>query len=219
MHKSCSLPSMFFLYYHGHRSRYPDVPQLPPDRHSGLINSSRDLVASFGFQVGPPTRPPSPVSPTGVRHPSPPAPPAPPTPASTTTTTSTLSPDEQQSQPKPVTTTNPITATTSTLRAAFEEYYCTSRPRPPKSIIDLYLRTLPGANNDDDGTRSRAANMSEGDRLWKFRKPEWMHSVWARNAGVYAAGGLVCLRLFPSLPLVFWQQSERRDRESLGLIW
>jgi hypothetical protein len=32
--------------------------------------------------------------------------------------------------------------------------------------------------------------MSE-DRLWKFKRPEWLNSVWARNAGVYAAGGLV----------------------------
>jgi hypothetical protein len=32
--------------------------------------------------------------------------------------------------------------------------------------------------------------MSE-DRLWKFRRPEWLNSIWARNAGVYAAGGLV----------------------------
>ena len=37
--------------------------------------------------------------------------------------------------------------------------------------------------------------MSE-DRLWKFRRPEWMHSAWFRNAGVYTAGGLVRL---PSL--------------------
>lgn len=33
--------------------------------------------------------------------------------------------------------------------------------------------------------------MSE-ERLWKFRKPEWMNSVVARSAGVYAAGALVC---------------------------
>lgn len=33
--------------------------------------------------------------------------------------------------------------------------------------------------------------MDEGDRLWKFRKPEWMNSAWARNSGVYGAGALV----------------------------
>ena len=32
--------------------------------------------------------------------------------------------------------------------------------------------------------------MSE-DRLWKFKRPEWMNSVFARNAGVYASGALV----------------------------
>lgn len=35
-----------------------------------------------------------------------------------------------------------------------------------------------------------AAAMSE-ERLWKFRKPEWLNSVYARNAGVYSAGALV----------------------------
>lgn len=34
--------------------------------------------------------------------------------------------------------------------------------------------------------------MSE-ERLWKFRKPEWLNSVYARNAGVYSAGALVSL--------------------------
>jgi len=32
----------------------------------------------------------------------------------------------------------------------------------------------------------------EEERLWKFKKPEWLNSAWARNAGVYGAGGLVC---------------------------
>jgi len=38
------------------------------------------------------------------------------------------------------------------------------------------------------------------ERLWRFRKPEWLNSIWARNAGVYTAGGLVRLPLSPSLP-------------------
>jgi len=37
----------------------------------------------------------------------------------------------------------------------------------------------------------------EEERLWKFRKPEWLNSVWARNSGVYGAGGLVCFASFP----------------------
>lgn len=31
----------------------------------------------------------------------------------------------------------------------------------------------------------------EEERLWKFRRPEWMNSIFARNAGIYTAGGLV----------------------------
>lgn len=31
----------------------------------------------------------------------------------------------------------------------------------------------------------------EEDRLWKFSKPEWLNSVWVRNAGVYSSGALV----------------------------
>lgn len=40
----------------------------------------------------------------------------------------------------------------------------------------------------------------EEERLWKFGKPAWLNSAWARNAGVYAAGALVRLFL-ASLPL------------------
>lgn len=43
------------------------------------------------------------------------------------------------------------------------------------------------------------ANMSE-ERLWKFSKPEWLTSVYARNAGVYASGALVS---------VFWGRGRR----------
>ena len=53
--------------------------------------------------------------------------------------------------------------------------------------------------------------MSE-DRLWKFRKPEWMKSVHARNAGVYSAGALVSYQfprrchghLWPCQPPGLW---------------
>lgn len=36
--------------------------------------------------------------------------------------------------------------------------------------------------------------MSE-ERLWKFRKPEWMNSATFRGAGVYGAGALVSFSL------------------------
>ncbi|RNJ53394.1 hypothetical protein D7B24_001962 [Verticillium nonalfalfae] len=41
----------------------------------------------------------------------------------------------------------------------------------------------------------------EEERLWKFRKPEWLNSAWSRNAGVYAAGGLVRFAPNPPPPL------------------
>lgn len=40
----------------------------------------------------------------------------------------------------------------------------------------------------------------EEERLWKFSRPEWLNGVWARNAGVYAAGGLVRSQLSPYNP-------------------
>ena len=41
-------------------------------------------------------------------------------------------------------------------------------------------------------TNSKALTM-EDDRLWKFSRPEWLNSAWARNSGVYGAGALVGL--------------------------
>lgn len=48
--------------------------------------------------------------------------------------------------------------------------------------------------------------MSE-DRLWKFRRPEWLNSVWARNSGVYAAGGLFSLAFYILLDSAVWSKS------------
>ncbi|KAK3944148.1 hypothetical protein QBC46DRAFT_7993 [Diplogelasinospora grovesii] len=48
--------------------------------------------------------------------------------------------------------------------------------------------------------------MSE-DRLWKFKKPEWLNSVWARNAGIYAAGGLFSLAFYVLLDSAVWSKS------------
>lgn len=44
----------------------------------------------------------------------------------------------------------------------------------------------------------------EEDRLWKFTRPEWLNNIWARNAGIYTAGGLV---RFLFLPLLHHQLS------------
>ncbi|AEO63405.1 b0f90162-4146-433c-854e-8405b01cafc8 [Thermothielavioides terrestris] len=48
--------------------------------------------------------------------------------------------------------------------------------------------------------------MSE-DRLWKFRRPEWLNSIWARNAGVYTAGGLFSLAFYVLLDSAVWSKS------------
>lgn len=39
----------------------------------------------------------------------------------------------------------------------------------------------------------------EEERLWKFRKPEWLNTIWARNFGVYGAGALVSCALPPQI--------------------
>lgn len=57
----------------------------------------------------------------------------------------------------------------------------------------------------------------EEERLWKFGKPAWLNSAWARNAGVYAAGALVRL-LLPSLPPCISPSSASRRRRLLLLL-
>ncbi|TVY54847.1 UPF0220 protein, partial [Lachnellula suecica] len=48
--------------------------------------------------------------------------------------------------------------------------------------------------------------MSE-ERLWKFRRPEWMNSAVARSAGVYAAGALFSLSFFLLLDAAIFSHS------------
>lgn len=43
----------------------------------------------------------------------------------------------------------------------------------------------------------------EEDRLWKFTRPEWLNSAWARSAGVYGAGALVRFCLLACLLTCF----------------
>jgi len=49
--------------------------------------------------------------------------------------------------------------------------------------------------------------MSE-ERLWKFRKPEWMNSATARSAGVYGAGALFSLSFFIMLDASVWSKNK-----------
>ncbi|CZT06043.1 probable VPS68 Protein involved in vacuolar protein sorting [Rhynchosporium graminicola] len=54
--------------------------------------------------------------------------------------------------------------------------------------------------------------MSE-ERLWKFRKPEWMNSATARSSGVYAAGALFSLAFFVLLDAAVWSHSPKNGSE------
>ncbi|KAH8597992.1 UPF0220 domain protein [Bisporella sp. PMI_857] len=47
--------------------------------------------------------------------------------------------------------------------------------------------------------------MSE-ERLWKFRKPEWLNSATARGAGVYGAGALFSFAFFVMLDAAVWSK-------------
>jgi hypothetical protein len=49
----------------------------------------------------------------------------------------------------------------------------------------------------------------EEERLWKFRRPDWMNSAWARNAGVYGAGALFSLAFYVMLDSAVWSKSAR----------
>lgn len=61
------------------------------------------------------------------------------------------------------------------------------------SVLDTnrQSRQLPSCDHCLRAT-AEADIMSE-ERLWKFRKPEWLNSATARSLGVYASGALVCL--------------------------
>ncbi|TRX95449.1 hypothetical protein FHL15_003780 [Xylaria flabelliformis] len=47
----------------------------------------------------------------------------------------------------------------------------------------------------------------EEERLWKFSKPAWLNSAWARNAGVYSAGALFSLAFYVLIDAAVWSKS------------
>ncbi|CAJ2508032.1 Uu.00g092180.m01.CDS01 [Anthostomella pinea] len=47
----------------------------------------------------------------------------------------------------------------------------------------------------------------EDDRLWKFSRPAWLNSAWARNVGVYSAGALFSLAFYVLLDSAVWSKS------------
>ena len=50
--------------------------------------------------------------------------------------------------------------------------------------------------------------MSSDERLFKFRKPEWLNSAWARNIGVYSAGAIYSLAFYILLDAAVWSKSK-----------
>jgi len=54
--------------------------------------------------------------------------------------------------------------------------------------------------------------MSE-ERLWKFRKPEWMNSATARSGGVYTAGALFSLSFYIMLDAAVWSHSAKNGSD------
>ncbi|KAK3180958.1 Vacuolar protein sorting-associated protein 68 [Lecanicillium sp. MT-2017a] len=53
----------------------------------------------------------------------------------------------------------------------------------------------------------------EEERLWKFRKPEWLNSIWARNSGIYGAGALFSLAFYTMLDAAVWSKSPRNGSD------
>ncbi|KAI1438520.1 vacuolar protein sorting-associated protein [Xylaria sp. CBS 124048] len=47
----------------------------------------------------------------------------------------------------------------------------------------------------------------EEDRIWKFSKPAWLNSAWARNAGVYSSGALFSLAFYVLIDSAVWSHS------------
>ncbi|KAI1328782.1 vacuolar protein sorting-associated protein [Xylariaceae sp. FL0255] len=47
----------------------------------------------------------------------------------------------------------------------------------------------------------------EEERLWKFARPAWLNSAWARNAGVYGAGALFSLAFYVIIDAATWSKS------------
>ncbi|KAM6512672.1 Vacuolar protein sorting-associated protein 68 [Fusarium solani] len=70
----------------------------------------------------------------------------------------------------------------------------------------------PAPINPDPRDQHLAVNMEE-ERLWKFRKPEWLNSVWARNAGVYAAGAIFSVAFYVMLDSAVWSKSPKNGSD------
>ncbi|KAK2032130.1 UPF0220-domain-containing protein [Colletotrichum somersetense] len=54
----------------------------------------------------------------------------------------------------------------------------------------------------------------EEERLWKFGKPEWLNSIWARNSGVYGAGALFSIAFYVMLDSAVWSKSAKNGSDT-----
>ncbi|PKS10808.1 hypothetical protein jhhlp_002565, partial [Lomentospora prolificans] len=72
---------------------------------------------------------------------------------------------------------------------------------------------------NSDRPQALPISIMEEERLWKFRKPEWLNSIWARNTGVYAAGGLFSLAFYVMLDSAVWSHSPKNGAENVHVTF
>uniref|UniRef100_A0A098DPI6 Vacuolar protein sorting-associated protein 68 n=4 Tax=Fusarium sambucinum species complex TaxID=569360 RepID=A0A098DPI6_GIBZE len=103
-----------------------------------------------------------------------------------------------------------------------------SRPRVSLVIVGLKFPASTASSSssiNDNRIRStkslrklalffrRIIVIMEEERLWKFRRPEWLNSVWARNAGVYGAGAIFSIAFYIMLDSAVWSKSPRNGSD------
>ncbi|KAI0157832.1 hypothetical protein GGR57DRAFT_461120 [Xylariaceae sp. FL1272] len=86
-----------------------------------------------------------------------------------------------------------------------------SRPTEPSSSSTEHPSRKPRLPASTTAPPSRCPTRlslaMEEERLWKFSRPEWLNSVWARNAGVYSAGALFSLAFYVLIDAATWSKS------------
>ncbi|KAG6016093.1 hypothetical protein E4U43_004250 [Claviceps pusilla] len=116
-----------------------------------------------------------------------------------------------------------------TLVRSFVIRHPSSTRRPPKLFADRTDVAAPSLGRSPVSTSSSrreaqsfappltqaidtllpATDNMEEHRLWKFRRPEWLNSVWARNSGIYASGALFSIAFYVMLDSAVWSKSSR----------
>lgn len=127
------------------------------------------------------------------------------------TSASSLLPPRKQARSSSDDNRNPARITPTSAIYALDLVYRTGQ------CFDFCATAIRTLANGQAPPRGRRGTMSE-ERLWKFRRPEWMNSSMARSAGVYAAGGLVCvlLSVHTQIYLVLWSFDGERELEGQG---